>query len=300
MVSKMEQYKAEPLVQEILEIRNLHMKLKDLIHTNAVRHQSNVPSRKELITMSKPFTEIKDHVIRLCKVRDRASAKAQSPKLRVAAIDATLSKFLRLKERGLPMGMYPDTLVTSYFADWAYRTGRSNGMEIKLNGPNDEFVQLFGDDLKRLGSGPTIKVKDNNGNVVSTVLTSVLDANGNQINPFRMNKHMFVFAPHYLSVPKASKEGRMGRQVLPQADNQQVYVVLQKEHDLMVGPLKEARKRYTQASKKLDVLQAKKDKALQVGERSIIDTIYKVGDEIKTSKVAYIALLNQNNLPHSL
>lgn len=296
MPVKADKYKSEELVIEALELRDMHSSLKDLLHKKEYQHQSTIPTRKELITMGKVYTELKENAVRLYKAREKANKdfKPRGGKIRVVRVDAALSKFLRLNERGLPANVYPDNLVTSYFTDWAAHTGRQHGREIKLFGPNDEFVQLFGEDLKRPGSGPTIKVKDTNGKVVSETLTSVLDKNGTQINPFNMNKHMFIFLFHYPHVVVQGKKTGTSRDVLPEADNQEIYARLAAEHKLLTATIKDARHKYLDAVKRSTKLQSKKDKALQVGERSITDTIATTNDEMRASKVAYINLLFTN------
>lgn len=317
MPSNNDKYKEEELVVEALALRDLHLKLKDAIHDPKIRHQTKVPCRKDMISSSTVYTKAKDHVIRLAKARDKKEAKANGKssgsKLRVVRVDSALSTFLRLRERGLPADMYPDTLVTSYFTDWVVRSGLQNGKEVRLldhnglpvNAAAAEFVRLFGEDLKRPKSGPTIKPGqiDPVTKQVATheILTSVLDAQGRQINPFNMNKHMFIFAPHYPQVPK-SNHGKYekGREVISREDHPDIYERMEKEHALFTGELGTARKRYRDAQDTLKELQEKKDKAVQVGDRTINDSITRATNELRLAKQAYVSILNTNLIPHNI
>jgi len=300
MPSNNDKYKSEELVVEALALRDLHLKLKDAIHTTGVRHQTKVQSRKEMISSSTVFTKAKDHVIRLAKSRDKKDAKNSdkptTSNLRVVRVDQALASFLRLRERGLPADMYPDTLVTSNFTDWVVRTGRQNGREVKLFGTTDEFVKLFGEELKMLGSGPTTKNADG-----TETKTAVLDKSGNQINPFNMNKHMFIFAPHYPRVPKNTNgKYEKGRDVISRDEFPEIYDIMEREHALFTGTLGDARKRYRDAQNSLKTLQDKKDKALQVGDRSIQDSITRATQELKAAKQSYTGILNANRIPHNI
>ena len=316
MPSNNDKYKGEELVLEALALRELHLKLKDEIHNPKVRHQTKVPTRKDMISSSTVYTKAKDHVIRLAKGRDKKEAKlngkSSGSKLRVVRVDAALAQFLRLKERSLPVDMYPDTLVTSNFTDWVVRSGLQKGKEVLLtingapiNGTATEFLKLFGDDLRRLGSGPTVKVGqvDPATGLVATqeILTSVLDQTGRQINPFNMNKHMFIFAPHYPQVPK-NTNGRYekGREVISKDEFPDVYERMQKEHALFTGELGNARKRFRDAQDNLKKLQDKKDKAVLVGDRTIMDSISRATNELRTAKQSYVNILNTNLIPHQI
>lgn len=320
MPSNNDKYKTEELVVEALAIRDLHLKLKDEIHNPKVRHQTKVPTRKEMISSSTVYTKAKDHVIRLAKGRDKKEAKANGKssgsKLRVVRVDEKLSAFLGLKNRGLPIDMYPDTLVTSGFTDWVVRSGLQNGKEVLLTGYKTgnyqpvnqaaaDFMQLFGDDLKRLGSGPTVKagqVDPATGQVSAVeVLTAVLDQQGRQINPFNMNKHMFIFAPHYPQVPKNTNgKYEKGREVISKDEFPDVYELMQREHALFTGELGNARKRYRDAQDALKKLQDKKDKAVLVGDRTINDSISRAQNELRQAKQSYIGILNTNFIPHNI
>lgn len=316
MPSNNDKYKTEELVLEAIALRDLHLRLKDLVHDNRVRHQTKVPSRKEMISSSTVYTKMKDHVIKLVKARDKKDAKVSGKpsmsKLRVVRVDNTLSSFLRLKERGLPTDMYPDTLVTSYFTDWVVRCGLQNGKEVLLtrngvpvNQYAADFIRLFDADLKRLGSGPTVKIGAVNPStgVVSDreVLTSVFDDTGKQINPFNMNKHMFIFAPHYPQVPK-NTNGRFekGREVINRDEHVSVYELMQKEHTLFTVDIGNARKRYRETQDVLKKLQDKKDKAIQVGDRTITDSISRASTDLFNAKQQYTSILNSNHITHNI
>lgn len=316
MPSNNDKYKTEELVLEVIALRDLHLKLKDLIHDNRVRHQTKVPTRKELISSSTVYTKVKDHVIRLSKARDKkdakTSGKGSTSKLRVVRVDGTLASFLRLKERGLPADMYPDTLVTSYFTDWVVRCGLQNGKEVLLTRDGNpinqhaaDFIRLFSADLKRLGSGPTVKVGqvDPHTGLVSDreVLTSVFDDTGRQINPFNMNKHMFIFAPHYPQVAK-NIGGKLnkGREVINRDEHPDVYDLMHKEHTLFTVDIGNARKRYRETQDTLKRLQDKKDKAIQVGDRTITDSITRASTDLFVAKQHYTNILNSNRITHGI
>lgn len=302
MPTNNDKYKQERIVLLAKEARTLHLKLKDLIHNDKIRHQGNIPTRKQMISMGTVYTRITLHATKLAKARDKklakASGKSNGSKLRVVRINDTLSKFLCLKERGLPENVYSDTLVTSNWTNWGIANGRQEGKIIKLYGRNDPFVQLFMNDLKELGSGPTTKITNSNG-VVEKVLSRVLDEDGNQINDFFMNKHMKIFANHYPLVPKTtSNKYELGRDVVNKDEYPELYSIMQKEHGLFTGDLKALRKRYCETQKKLKELNDKKDRALEVGDRSINDSIYKATTEYKQAKQAYVTLMNANNIQH--
>lgn len=316
MPANNDKYNQESLVLEALELRKLHLQLKDLMHDDKIRHQTKIPSRKEMISTSTVYTKAKEHVVRLIKSRDKKDAKAEgkpsSTKLRVVRVDEALASFLRLKERGLPADMYPDTLVTSNFTDWVVRSGLQNGKEVLLtkdgkpvNTSAADFIRLFSEDLKRAGSGPTIKAGEKDPvtgmTVTEDTLTSVLDQSGKQVRPFNMNKHMFIFAAHYPQVPK-NIGGRYekGRDVVTREDHTDIYERMQREHTLFTGDLGNARKRFRTAQDDLKKLQEKKDKALQVGDRSIQDSISRATQELRTAKQAYITILNNNYIPHNI
>jgi hypothetical protein len=257
MPSNNDKYKEEALVKDFITLRTLFLELKGAIYDANVRHQSKIPTKKELIAKSTVFTKAKDHTIRLSKLRDKkedkASGKASSSKLRVVVVDDTLSEFLELRQRGIRqekmedgrlVWAYPDTLVTSAFTDWSARNNLQNGKEIKLEGQAGErFKRLFNEDLKLPGSGPTIKNLDG-----SEIKTSVLDANGNQINPFHMNKHMFVFARHYPHTTKnVGGKYTSGREVIPRDEHPTLYLTMESEHALFTEKLKDARQKYKAA-----------------------------------------------------
>jgi len=316
MPSNNDKYKCEELVIEALALRDLHLNLKDEIHNPKIRHQNKTPTRKEMISSSTVYTKTKDHIIRLAKLRDKKesklSGKSSGSKLRVVRVDEALAQFLRLKERSLPVDMYPDTLVTSNFTDWVVRSGLQKGKEVLLtsngvpvNNSAKEFLKLFGEDLRRLGSGPTIKIGqiDHSTGQTATqdILTSVLDQSSRQINPFNMNKHMFIFAPHYPQVPK-NTNGRYekGREVISKEEYPDVYERMQKEHALFTGELGNARKRYRDSQENLKKLQDKKDKAILVGDRTIMDSISRATIELRAAKQMYVNILNTNLIPHQI
>lgn len=302
MPSNNDKYKQEELVLLAIELRDLHLKLKDAVHDPKVRQQTKIPTRKEFISASTVYTKAKDHAIRLCKARDKkeakASGKSNGSKLRVVRVDAALSRFLRLKERALPEDMYPDTLVTSNFTNWVVANNLQNGKEVKLmsSAAGAEFIRLFGNDLKQPGSGPTIKNQDG-----TETLTSVLDSEGKQINPFNMNKHMAVFAKHYPQVPKSSGGTyKKGREVIDKDKFPQIYEIMQQEHALFTGQLGDSRKRYREAQDVLKKLTDKKSKAIDVGDRGITDAVKRAELDLKQSKQEYVKLLNTNRIPHTI
>lgn len=291
-------FKQATLVAKAVEIREKHMRLKDLVHGKNIHRQTVVPPRKQLISWGSVYTKAKDHSIKLYKKKEKKDAKSEnkgtSSKMRIVRIDATLSKFLRTRERGFSeVDMYQDTLVTSYFTDWVVRNGLQNGKEVKLN---QEFISLFGEDLKKLGTGPT-KI-DSNG---TEVKTAVLDPSGNQINPLNMNKHMTVFAFHY---PQKTKtvNGRTttGREVIAKDEYPRVYEEIKKEHTLMTIDLKQARNAYKKAQTLVRDLGERKKVAPKYGDRSIDDDMRNAEDSLKRAKTEYVRILNANRLPHTL
>lgn len=301
MPTKTEQYKNEVLVEKAQELRTKHNELKNAIHSGNVRHQTEPPSRKEMISMGTVYTKLKENGVRLCKLRDKKEAKAQGKsnpsKLRVVKVDAALSQFLRLKERGLPEDMYPDTLVTSYFANWVVIENRQKGTEVKLNGPDDPFVKLFLEDLQKPGSGPTLKDEETG----EETETAVLDANGKQINPLKMNKHMFIFASHYIRKMKTvNGKSAMRREVVSKADYPDEYARILQEHHLLTEVFKSARKDYVNAKREVARLQEGKEKAVQVGDVSINDSIQKANAALRKARNEYVALLNKNLFKHSI
>lgn len=312
MPSNNDKYMQEELVIEGKELKDLHTKFKDAVHDAKVTHQGKFPSRKELISMSTVYTKSRDSVIKLAKARDKKIAKltgqSNGSKLRVARVDEKLAQFLNLRERNLVMYakdksqwlVYPDTLVTSNFTNWVIANGRQDGREVKLYGLTDPFVQLFLEDLKKPGSGPSKKSKDSEGKEVVTY-TSVLDANGVQINPFFMNGHMNIFASHYPRVYKtANGKYTEVRDIISKDEYPEVYALMQREHSLFTKDLKHARNTYKDAQNKLDEYLKKKEQALEVGDRNIIDSINKVSMEVRQAKTAYIQLMNMNGIQHNL
>lgn len=310
MPANNDKYKQHPLVLEAVALRELHLKLKDSIYDTSVRQQAKIPTKKELITSSTVFTKAKEHVIRLAKQFDKkeekASGKGTTSKLRTVRIDDTMAEYLELKNRGFKqvrlsdgtnVWAYPDTLVTSRFTDWAVSNNLQNGKEIKLTGTaGEKFKKLFMDDLKAPGSGPTIKNLDG-----TETKTSVLDEAGNQINPFHMNKHMFVFARHYPHTAKnVGSKYTLGRHVISRDEHPDLYVTMEKEHALLTEQLKAARQKYKDAFEAHNKMLAKKEKALQVGDRSINDSIFKAESDLRNAKREYVTLLNQNRFSHSI
>lgn len=314
MPANNEEFKNDPLVKSIIELRESLLKLKDSIHQNNIRHSVKVLSRMEIINLSTILTKWKDDTIRLVKARskkeDKASGKTSGSKLRVVRVDKTLSQFLRLKERGLPEDKYPDTLVTSNFTDWVVRSGLQNGKEVRLfnngtpvNSAAAEFLNLFSEDLKRQGAGPTIKpgqIDPKTGLVSEVQITSaVLDEYGKQINPFNMNKHMFIFSFHYPQVPKNVNNSYVkSRDVISRDEYPEVYAKMQEEHTLLTVTLGNARKAYKESQEQLKKLQDKKDKALQVGDRTIGDSIELAQAKLRENKMVYTSILNMNHIPH--
>lgn len=304
MPSNTDKYKDEFLVSEAIRLRKKHEELKALVHTEGIRHSTKVPKKREFITLGSVYTKAKEHGARLCSAKDKREAKEMkgtgSGRLRVVRVDKVLSEFLGLEKRGLPKDMYSDSLVTSMFTDWAFRTGRQNGREIKLFGPEDDFVKLFGEDLKKPGSGPFKKVKDSSGKE-TVIETSVLDADGNQINPFLMNKHMFIFKFHYPQKPKTtSGKYTMGRDIISKDDYPHIYERIQREREFLTIDLNEKRTAFKKAKNNLEKLTKSKENALKVGDTSIEASIRAADQEYRETRSAYIRLLNLNKLPFNI
>lgn len=309
MPSADDKYKSEPLVQLALELRDGHKQLKELLHKTGVRYQEKIPPRKDFQSNGTVFTQAKNHSVRLAKIRDKKHAQANkvpgSGKIRVVKVDDKLIQFVGGAKRGFTQNMYSDTAITSFFTNWATANNRLNGREVKLYGDTDEFVKLFKEDLQRLGSGPTIKKtgldKDGKKVVLEETKTAVLDENGKQINPFHMNKHMFVFASHYPQKAKSTgTKFKPGREVVSKEDYPEVYEKIKLEHKLLTVDLKEARKKYKDALESLEALKKKKEKAQQVGDRSINENISRAESELKFSKQQYVQLMNQNKIQHNI
>lgn len=307
MPSNNDKYKTEELAQEAVALRELHGRLKEALHSGNVRHQTKIPTKKEMIGLGTVFTKLKDDAIRLAKLRDKkddkAAGKTSTGKLRVVTVDTQLAEFLGLPARGFQrvrladgrdVWAYPDTLVTSFFTNWAVANGLQRGKVISLDGPaGEQFKRLFSDNLKALGSGP--KVKE------TGALTAVLDANGNQINEFHMNKHMFVFAPHYPQVNKhVGNKYEKGREVIPRDEHPALYDQMQREHALLTDELKSARLKFKEAQENLAKLNLKREKALQLGDRTVPDMIRNAETEMRLAKQNYLSLLTRNRIPHSI
>lgn len=294
MVTKNDKYKNDSLFLEAKRIRELHIKLKNLIHVQGVKIiTKDVPSRQEMIVSGALYTEFGKFVVKLCKRIDKKSSTKSKKTINLVEISDNLAKLLELEERGItrgPNGNYICTapLVTSMFGNFTFATGRQSGDEIKLFGKNDPLVTLFENELKSPGSGPTNKKTGEK--------TCVLNSKGEQINPFKMNRHMTIFSSHYIKSDNDKKK----RKVVNKDDVPELYEKIVAEHKLFTDTLHTARDNYKAALKKYDTLKKKKDDAVKVGDDSIKDALLHASDEYKKTKKIYLDLMNKNNIKHNI
>lgn len=292
-------YSQHEVVQLASDIRKKFLTLKNEIHTKDVRLQQSVPTPKELISQAKVFTQMRDMAARALSNLERKKAKStkkEPAQLELVRIDDTLAKFLLLEERGFEpiydqdgnkTWYYSGNLTLSYFTNWVVANNRQSGKEVILHGLDDPFVQLFYDDLTKVGLIGEGK--------------AILDTDGTQLNKFISNMHMTIFANHY---PKkmsiVGKEYKMARIKISRDEYPHIYDRMEKERTLLTGEMKKVRKEYIDALKAHERLLAKKDKADQVGDDSIDIHIRKARDNVIIKTRAYMRLLNLNKLQHSI
>lgn len=283
-------FKDESIVKETHDLHELHMKLKELLCGKNVRWESKVPERGEMHKSAQVFTETRNNAFRLLKMVERVEKKGvHTTELDVFRIDDTLAAFLHLKERGLPTDAYERRVSLSYFANYVVCMGLKDGKYVKLDGVGgQELKRYFGIELRKPGSGPVII--DENG---AKVLTSVLDADGNQINPFEFIKFLTIASPHFKH--EGTKLVRVPKNAYPS-----IYEQMQKEKQLMTVDLKKARGDYENAITVLADLRERKDKALSLGDRAINDRIMDANKNVRVAKLAYIKLMESNMIPHGL
>lgn len=300
MPTNVAKYNDDELIMLLSKLQTLNKEIKELMHTNVRHQQSKVETRSAIISRGKVYRELKPMTAKLLKEcekkKDKESGEKKPRKIRITRIHPKLAKFLRLKERGLPVDKYPDTLVMSYFSDWVVREGRRDGLNVKLFGRNDEFVQLFKEELSQLGSGAD--KKDEEGNEIQT---SVLDKDGNIVNPFPRCKHMVIFKNQY--VQKRQLQGDtfvVKREPISGDEYTQCLPVYEKERDLLTKTLKDARGKYKKNFDKYHELLAKQEEAKNVGDNSARSAALLSKKDMEDSCKKYIQLLNTNSLTHKL
>lgn len=286
-------YKDDSLIRKLTTLYDLNTEIKNLMHTNVHYYQSKVPSRSQMVSKGKVYTQLKVPTTRLVREEEK-KLKDDTPstrKMRISRIHPKLARFLRLKERGLPTDKYPDSLVMSYFADWVAREGRRDGNNVKLFGRDDPFVLLFKEELSLPGSGP-----DNEDGP-----TSVLDKDGNIINPFPRRKHMVVFKN--LFVQKRQLQGDTyvtKRESIVGEEYANSLSLYEKERELLTKTLGDSRNRYTKADDKYKALLSKQEEAKSMGDTSVNTLLPQYKKEVDEAMRAYLLLLDQHNLTHKL
>lgn len=296
MPTNTSKYANEELMVLLNQLLKLNTEVKELMHTNVVHHQVKVPSRREIISKGKTYTTLKPAVIRLMRKVEKRDKVDEDRKIRIMRVHPKLSKFLRLKERGLPTDVYPDTLVMSYFSDWVTREGRSDKKNVKLFGRDDPFVLLFKEELSQPGSGPDMK--DDDGNVHKT---SVLDSSGNVVNEFPRCKHMVIFKNLYSQKRQLQGDKYVQkREVVSGDEHTSLLPIMEKERDLLKNVLKEARKKYTASLDKYNTLLSKQEEAKSLGDNSARTSLLMAKRELDENTRKYTSLLTSNNLPHKI
>jgi hypothetical protein len=283
-------FKDEALVKETHELHDLHMKFKDMLCGKNVRWGSTIPERGFIHKSAQVFTETRNNAFRLLKMVERVEKKTtRTIEPDVYKIDPTMAAFLHLKERGLSVEAYERRVSLSYFANYVVCMGMKDGKHIKLDGPGgQELKELFGTELRAPGSGPALINEDG-----SKSQTSVLDADGNQINSFEFIKFLTIASPHFIHA--GGKLVRITRQSYPS-----IYEQMVKEKQLMTVDLKKARTDYESANDLLADLKSRKDKALALGDRAINERILAATKTVRSTKMAYISIMDANKIPHKL
>ena len=300
MPANNDRFKEHELAALATDTRLKFLSLKDSVHQKDVRLQQKVRSRKEWISDAKVFTRMKDMAIRGLKAAHKKKATSESngepAPMRVVQVDSHLAKFLGLERRGFKpiidgsgnkVWYYCDTLTLSYFSNWVVATGRQDGRNVKLE-DDDPFVRLFGEDMKKPGTGPTHD-------------TAILDTEGKQVNPFVNNKHMTLFSSHYpRKGRRVGNDSKITRVVFPKEDYPDAYACMVKERELLTGDMKKARNEYKNALKRYNELLAKKDQASRLGDNTLRDHLEEASDQVNIKKRAYMRLMNENDFKHKL
>ncbi len=280
-MSTIAQYADEELVKLAIDIRTKHLKLKDLIHLDGIRLQQKVKTRTELISDAKVFTKMRDHAISL--------VKEKSNKLKLVQVNDTLASFLRLNERnfspiynsnGEEVWYYSGNLMLSYFVNWVVSTGRHDGKNVKLFGPNDPFVKLFKDDLLEAG---------------------IVDEAGEQVAPFPSNKHMRIFTRHYPNESRlVGKDYSNARIQISESEHPDIYQRMESERTLLKGEMGKVRNAYRDSCKKYQTLIDRRSAAEEVGDTAFDTHLSNAYNNMAQKTRTYMALLNKNGFEHSL
>lgn len=317
MPTNTSKFNNEELMHMLNKLYAKNNDMKNLIHENVVYHQSKVPSKRQMISLGKNFTDMKPHVNKILRKRDKKEGRKTGRKIRISRIHPKLARFLRLKERGLPTDVYYDALVMSYIADWTVREGRSDGINIKLFGRDDPFVLLFKDELSLPGSAPNqveedpnlfqapalddegLPLEDEEGRPY--LLTSILDRDGNPVKPFARCKHMFIFKNMYIQKRKLQDKTYVTqREVIAGEEYANALPFIEKEKDLLTNVLKDARSKYKSALDKYEGLSQKQEQAKNLGDSSMRSTLVLAKKELDESAKKYTQLLTINNLSHKI
>jgi hypothetical protein len=317
MPTNTSKYNEEELIKILEQLRAKNTEIKELIHTNVIYHQSKVPTKREMVTLGKKFTDMKPVVNKALKKRDKKEGKKTERKIRISRIHPKLARFLRLKERGLPSDVYYDAIVMSYFADWVVREGRSDGVNVKLNGKDDPFVVLFREELSQPGSAANqleedenlfqAPAYDNDGNAVldkngnQLLATSVLDRDGNVAKPFPRCKHMFIFKNMYVQKRKLQGDTYITqREVITGEEYTNALPAIERERDLFKDVLKEVRKKYKDTLKRYEELSHKQEQAKSLGDTSVRTSLLLCKKDLDDAAKKYITILNNNYLTHKI
>jgi len=296
MTTDIVKYKDDPLLQLLGQLYAKNNELKELLHTNVLKDQGDRPSRRNMVSRSKKYTDLKETVIKLIKLEAKNSADKKKRPMKLTKIDPRLAKFLLLKERGLPQHVYPDILVLSYFHDWVVREGRVDGRNVRLFGKDDPFVRLFKAELSQPGSGEDIVNEDE-----TVTPTSVLDAEGNPVRPFPICKHMTIFSNLYLHKKKlVGKTYQEVRDTVSGDEYNSLIPLFEKERLFLTTTLKDARTKYKGALASYNNLLSKETDAKSLGDSSFRVSLLNAKRVLDTATREYEQVLDSNHLPHKL
>jgi hypothetical protein len=296
MTTDIAKYKDDPLLQLLGQLYLKNNELKELMHTNVIKDQGDRPTRRNMVSRSKKYTDLKDTAIRLIKMEAKNSVDKKKRPMKLTKIDPRLAKFLLLKERGLPTHVYPDILVLSYFHDWVVREGRLDGRNVRLFGKDDPFVRLFKAELSQPGSGEDIVNEDD-----TVTPTSVLDSEGNPVRPFPICKHMTIFSGLYLHKRKVSgKTYQDVRDTVTGDEYNSLVPIFEKERLFLTTTLKDARTKYKTANTNYNNLLSKENDAKMLGDSSFRVSLMNAKRQLDAATREYKQVLESNHLTHKL
>lgn len=289
MTAAADKFKSNPLIIKLHEARTLHGEFKDLLHKNGISHQKLIPGKREISSQACVYTAAINYVNKTLAKQAKASKDKTTKPLRVCKISPAMSKFLKLQDRGLEPGYYFDTGITSYFSNYVVADARKKSSNVvELRDPAvDELIILFGDELSKVGSGPTI-----NG-----VKTAVLDKDRKQINKFMDKMHMVVFKDQYEK--KVGANGVQKRHGIPREDNPKIYEALEKERRVLKEEIKPARRDYVNAQAELQKAKDKMERGISLGDSSIRMKVLNLENQVKDTRNKFIRLLNLHGFAYN-